>query len=403
MATSCECQSGQRVLRVRCKGLQQRYPELVELASSCRWRVVPGGPDEHGDDAIELVIGGEGVWDTLGEAINYLRGVLGDERIASLRGRWQAGGEVSTANQNSACPTACCKSVCSASDTPGSIPGSASAREEMPLTEMSPLDTSELVGLLRDRRIETWFQPVFHAGTHALWGHECLMRGRAADGRIIGPGQLLDWARQEHLIFMLDRVCRETHIENAARHLPGDSAILINFLPTAIYEPSFCLRTTRGAARRARLDASRVIFEVVESEQVTDMDHLRRIIDEYRDAGFRAALDDVGSGYAGLTLLAELSPDLIKIDRELVVKARTSKMHRIICNALTQIAHQSGKRCLAEGIETAREYEIMLDIGVDLVQGYYFGKPSPQPALTTDVPAIAPAKAKRAARSQTAA
>jgi len=364
---ACECQTGQRVLRVRCDGLHERYPEFKELASPTRWRLVPGA------DEVYITVGGDAAWDTLTEVVNFLRTVLSEQRITHLRGAWLALGE------NAGCGTdgACC----------GGATGSADI--ELPLIEMAPLDASPLVKLLYDKRIQSWYQPVFHAGTHELWGHECLMRAEVEDGSIIFPDQLLAWARQERLIFMLDRVCREAHIANAADALPGDSSVLINFLPTAIYEPSFCLRTTRATAKRHGLDASRVIFEVVESEQVTDLPHLRRILDFYRDAGFRCALDDVGAGYAGLTMLADLSPDLIKIDRDLVRQAVDSKMHRIICNALAQIAKQSGKLCLAEGIETQTQYEAMLKIGVDLVQGYYFAKPSAEPVFTTDVPAIA--------------
>ena len=198
---------------------------------------------------------------------------------------------------------------------------------------------------------------------------------------------------------MLDRICRETHIANAAKALPDDVSVLINFLPTAIYDPGFCLRTTRAAAKRAGLDPARVIFEVVETENVSDLEHLRGILDHYRQGGFRTALDDVGAGYAGLTMLAELSPNLIKIDRELIRQAPGSKMHRIICYALSEIARQSGALCLAEGIETEQEYQTILGIGVDLVQGYYFAKPALEPAATTPVPAIAQPKRRDTKRA----
>jgi len=364
-----------------------------------RWEIVPGGPSVGNEDVLHVFIGEGTVWDTITDAVNFMRTVLTEERMSPLLGAWLPG------NEESEKPSASigCGSNCGSScPSQNQQPAAPAALNEQPLLAMSPLDTSELVKVLRGRQIKSWYQPVFHSGTHELWGHECLMRAYAQDGSMIYPSTLLDWATQEHLIFMLDRVCRETHISNAAAAIPGDTAILINFLPTAIYDPSFCLRTTRAAAKRSGLDPSRVIFEVVESEQVSEMKHLRNILDYYREAGFRCALDDVGAGYAGLTMLAELSPDLIKIDRELVIQAPASKMHRIICNALVQIAHQSDKLCLAEGIETAEEYDVMRGIGVDLVQGYYFGKPAADPAFTTEVPAVA-AKPNRNTRSHAAA
>jgi len=379
---------------VRCDGLSTDYPEFYEFACPTRWQVVAGGPELGGEDVVNVFVGGGAAWDTISEFTNFLRTLMNEQQIAPLLGAWLPGGEEASACSGSGgCSGGCATTPQLKFPTP---------LDERPLAEMSPLNASPLVEVLHNKRIDTWFQPVFYSGSHELWGHECLMRAKAADGSIISPAQLLDWARQEQLIFMLDRICRETHIANAAAALPGDSSVLINFLPTAIYEPTFCLRTTRAAAKRAGLDASRVIFEVVESEQVSDMEHLRHILDYYREAGFRTALDDVGAGYAGLTMLAELSPDLIKIDRELVRQAAGSKMHRIICNALSQIARQSGKLCLAEGIETAEEYEVMHSIGVDLVQGYYFGKPAADPAFTTNIAPIAADQGRRAIKKPAA-
>ena len=399
---SCECQSGQRVLRIRANDPTQPYPEFAELASPARWELVPEGPEGAGAPCIHVFVGGQANWDTIAEVVNFLRTVLTEARMAPLMGAWLPLGEGGAPAGKPSCTGtgtgtgAGCGGACGSADKPAG-----QEIREYPLTEMSPLDATPLVSILRERRIESWFQPVFRAGSHELWGYECLMRARQPDGTLIFPGTLLDWARQERLIFMLDRICRETHIANAAQALPPDVSVLINFLPTAIYDPGFCLRTTRAAAKRARLDPARVIFEVVETEQVSDLEHLRGILDHYRQGGFRTALDDVGAGYAGLTMLAELSPDLIKIDRELVRQAPGSKMHRIICNALSQIARQSGALCLAEGIETPEEYQTMLGVGVDLVQGYYFAKPALEPATTTPVSAVA--HTKRRALKQAAA
>lgn len=181
---------------------------------------------------------------------------------------------------------------------------------------------------------------------------------------------------------MLDRVCRKTHLRNAAIHLAGqDVHLLINFLPTAIYNPEFCLTTTVAAARAGGLAPERIIFEVVETEKVTDLDHLRSILDYYRKKGFRVALDDLGSGYSGLAMLGDLDPDLIKIDRHLISRAVGSPMHRSICASLTQLGKDHGKLVLAEGIETIEEKELMESMGVDLFQGYFFGRPAPLPIV----------------------
>jgi len=85
----------------------------------------------------------------------------------------------------------------------------------------------------------------------------------------------------------------------------------------------------------------------------------------------------VGSGFAGLTMLADLNPDLIKIDRDLVQGAPKSEMHRIIVRGLVQVARDSGCLILAKGVETESELELMKSFGVELFQGFLLGRPAP--------------------------
>lgn len=344
----CECQSGRRILRLTAPDLRKRYPELIAFVPGNGW--LPS--DEN--DAVQTVIGAGGPWATVRELVNFLRAIIDEQRLSKLEAQWPAGKDCSLTN-------------CGA--------------QAVPVPEFAPLDSTPLVSLLRERRIETWFQPVFTSEKLELWGYECLMRGRDENGELIMPNQILDWAQQERLTFMLDRICRETHIENAGNALHGRNVrVLINFLPTAIYEPSFCLRTTTNAAEKSGLTPAQIIFEVVESEQVDDCEHLASVLGYYRRAGFGVALDDVGSGYSGLMMLADLVPDLIKIDRALVVKAVTSKMHSGICRALCTLAHDAGKLALAEGVETIEQWQTLAELGADLFQGYLFGKPAAQPA-----------------------
>ena len=213
----------------------------------------------------------------------------------------------------------------------------------------------------------------------ALWGYECLLRGRAEDGAIVPPHQLLDWARSENLTFMLDRLSRETHLLNAGALLAdrADLLVLVNFMPSSIYRPDFCLRSTCAAADRAGLASERVMFELVETEEIADRAHTKEILGHYRDAGFGVALDDVGSGFASLDLVADLDPDLIKIDLGLVHRARTSAEDRATCRRIVELGRQRGRLVLAEGIETADDHRLARDLGVDLVQGFLLGVPSP--------------------------
>lgn len=350
---NCECKSGNRTLVLLSKDFSDKFPELLGFSSNKDWKYLP----DFG--VVQVEIGKDRNWSSATEVLNFVRTIVTDtNRLGEMRAAWLKGKQP-LAQQ-------LVELVYNAE----------------PFINFAPADASELFDILQERKIETWFQPVVEARSGKLWGYECLMRGRRRDGSLVGALQMLDWAHQENLTFMLDRVCRETHLENAGKMSAGaDCKFLINFLPTAIYQPEFCLQTSMAAARRSGISPRQIIFEVVETEKVADTAHLQRILQFYRDAGFGVALDDMGSGYAGLTLLADLQPDLIKIDREIVSKSVGSKFHRDICASLIRLGKENNLLVLAEGVETIEEKTVMDGLGIDLFQGYFFGKPAPQPSV----------------------
>ena len=339
----CTCKTAKRTLILNLPGMTDRYADVLAYCETdAFWR------EDTKSNRVEVAVGDCSGFNGITEVVNFLKTFVEDARLGEIRAAWSDGEAVNSST--------------------------------IPLLEMVTLESSQLLPILKEKRIETFFQPIFNNAGRDLWGYECLMRARDNDGKMISPAQLIAWAQQEQLVFMLDRVCRETHLRNAGRvEIPSHAKLLINFMPTAIYQPAFCLQTTMAAANEAKIDPSRVIFEVVEQWEVTDRKHLRNILDYYRDNGFGIALDDLGSGYSGLSLLADLDPDLIKIDREIINKSVSSKMHRSICESLVRIGHDNGKMVLAEGIETADEMSLMVSIGADLFQGFYLGKPAAIP------------------------
>lgn len=345
---ACHCQSDQRSLALVSPRLNEAYSDLVELAESLQW------PVHHDLGAIRAELGTGLPLASVSDLIGFLRGVLDPLRLSELRAAWIDSRPI-------------------ASQVPSLLKATSVA-------ELVDGDSSILLDILNQRRIETYFQPIFTTNELEPWGFECLMRARDNAGNLLNPSQLLGYARQENLVFMLDRVCRETHLLNAGKMLAGrEFYVLINFLPTTVYNPEFCLKTTVSAAQRGGIPLERIIFEVVETENVEDREHLREILDFWRTKGFKVALDDIGSGYAGLSLLADLNPDLLKLDRDLVEKALTSSLHCDVLSMLVRLAKDHGKKVLAEGIEQVAQLEMVRRIGVDYVQGFLLGRPAPQP------------------------
>ncbi len=218
-----------------------------------------------------------------------------------------------------------------------------------------------------------------------VFAYECLLRGRLDDGRELSAGQILGAAREAGLLFHVDREARLTAIRDAGLHGIA-TPLFINFNPTAIYDPQFCLRTTVAAARATGIAAERFVFEVIESDAVDDLDHLLRILNYYRDAGFRVALDDLGSGYASLNLLAQLRPDFVKFDRELIRAIDRDPYKQKVVRKLIELALELEIGTVAEGIERREEWQWLRDAGIQYAQGYWFARPAsppPEPAAIT--------------------
>jgi len=266
---------------------------------------------------------------------------------------------------------------------PGEAPGTADLPRVEPLGRwVSRGQSGWLIAMLAERRLTSHFQPIVRtANPGMVYGHEALLRGVAPDGSLLPPAQLFDTARRAGLLFQLDLAARRSAIANAHAH-GLDGVLFVNFAPTAIYDPTACLRSTVAAIDSAGMQRSAVVFEIVETERAHDVAHLRRILDYYREAGFRIALDDVGSGYSSLNLIHLLRPDILKLDMELVRGVHLDPYKARIAANLLDVATSLGIDSLAEGVETEGELEWVSEHGATFVQGFLLGRPSPTPATT---------------------
>ncbi len=247
-----------------------------------------------------------------------------------------------------------------------------------------------LTEMLQQDSFYAEFQPiVLAAAPTKVFAYECLLRGRDADGKSVPPGLIFETARSAELLFQVDRAARLTAIRDASRQ-GVTTPIFINFNPTSIYDPAFCLRTTIKAIKEAGISADRIVFEIVESDAVRDTDHLLNIVTFYRQQGFRIALDDLGAGYGSLNLLTLLKPDFVKFDRELTRGVDADPYKQKVFVKLVEMASELGIHTLAEGVETEGEYRWLAAQGVEYLQGYFFARPAspppvPAPGLRAEV------------------
>lgn len=349
----CKCQSGRRDFIVVVPNSDDHsWPDARQIAKEFDWSV------DASVRAVRIPLGGSEDYDDPGEVVSFFRTEFGDE-VDHFRGMTLDPDEPLDEHYDD---LVCASSLKSAFDS----------------------DRTRLLNLLQDRRIETRYQPIFAGDELELYGVECLMRGLDRHGEPVYPNTLLTEAHDQNLQFMLDRICREVHIRNAEAMVPDRARIFVNFLPSAIYRPEFCLRTTIEIVDELDIDHDRIVFEIVETEEVDDREHLVDLLEFYREAGFGVALDDVGAGYSGLTMLAELGPDIIKIDKEIIWRVAESDEHRAICKSLRRMASSDDQLLLAEGVETPEQFEFLDSLGTDLYQGYLFREPNTDPELTPE-------------------
>lgn len=213
------------------------------------------------------------------------------------------------------------------------------------------------------------FQPIVDVRAERIESYEALVRGKdgAPAGDILGR---ID----EHSQYRFDQTCRVTAIALAAR-LGMTTNLNLNFLPNAVYRPEQCIKTTLAAARAVRFPIDRIVFEVIESERVSDASHLRNILSEYKRLGFTTAIDDFGAGFSGLGFLADYQPDIIKLDMNLVRNIDADRARQAILRGVISFCRELKIRLVAEGVETFGEYAWLAAAGIDLFQGYLFARP----------------------------
>ncbi|MFZ6752840.1 EAL domain-containing protein [Undibacterium sp. Dicai25W] len=213
------------------------------------------------------------------------------------------------------------------------------------------------------------YQPIVNLATRNIYAYEALVRGPNGESAASILAKINDNNR-----YRFDQLCRSKAVEGAAR-LNMQEFLSINFLPNAVYRPEVCIRSTFEAAKKFNFPIEKIIFEVTEGERVEDRPHLVNIFKEYRRFGFHTAIDDFGAGYAGLNLLSEYQPDIVKIDMDLVRGIDTNRPRQAIVSGIVHICKSLNIKVLAEGIETRAERDFLRSSGIELMQGYWFSKP----------------------------
>ena len=217
------------------------------------------------------------------------------------------------------------------------------------------------------------FQPIVDVQDGSVYAYEALVRGPQGES---AASMLAQVNRVNRHAF--DQHCRVKAITLAGRlDLAKSGARLsINIMPGVVHRTKDCIQLAVETAKRFGFPCERLIFEISENEELDNAGQLGFIAKEFRGRGFMVAIDDFGVGTSGLTRLAILPTDMIKIDMKLTRNLGQRRSARAIVRCLVELAKSLGNELVAEGIETVEEYVALRRCGVTLMQGYLFARPA---------------------------
>ncbi|MEX2153739.1 MAG: EAL domain-containing protein [Gemmatimonadaceae bacterium] len=225
---------------------------------------------------------------------------------------------------------------------------------------------ADLRSSLRDRGVYVDYHPIVYADTEEIFGYEALARGVLRTLR--SPEVMFEVAEEADLIWELSRLCRARALEGLETYLRPGELLFINVDPHDFSDPLF------GQDNVAHPE--RVVLEITERTAIKDYPKFRERLKGLRERGYRFAVDDAGSGYAGLGSIANLEPDFIKLDISLITAIDTNFIKQNLVETLVRFANDHGAMVIAEGVERAEEFMTVRNLGVHLVQGFFLHKPS---------------------------
>ncbi len=217
-----------------------------------------------------------------------------------------------------------------------------------------------------------YFQPIIDLGDGSSNKYEALARMRTQSGEILGPAHFLDAAKEAKLsgditaailrqTLKIAETCDMTFSVNISA---GD--IMNIYDRNTIFE---LLETHRGCS-------SRIVFEIVESEDIEDYDILGEFIGRIREFGCEIAIDDFGSGYSNFEKLLQLQVDILKIDGSLIKELDTNEHAALVVQTIVDFAKAAGFKTVAEYVHSKSVLDKVRSLEVDFAQGFYLGRPS---------------------------
>jgi EAL domain-containing protein (putative c-di-GMP-specific phosphodiesterase class I) len=239
----------------------------------------------------------------------------------------------------------------------------------------------EMDTALENKQFQVYYQPKYDitGDSPRLASAEALIRWKHPEHGLISPGVFIPLFEENGLVQKLDRyVWSEAAAQIAAWREKFNITlpVSVNVSRMDIYDPKLIDLLT-GLLEKNRLEAKNLLLEITESAYTDNSDQIIKKADALRDLGFRIEMDDFGSGYSSLNMLAALPVDALKLDMQFVRHITHDPKSMKMVELILEIADFLSVPVIAEGVETKEQYSLLKNAGCNIIQGYYFSKPLP--------------------------
>jgi len=223
-------------------------------------------------------------------------------------------------------------------------------------------------------RFTLYSQPILDLQSNRVTRHELLLRVLDENDGPQSPAQVLDIAERLDAVYDIDLWVVERAMQLATEH--RDLNLQINLSGRSVGDPRLTGEVER-LIKHYGVNPEQLTFEITETALIGNLSEARHFADRVRDLGCELALDDFGSGYASFRYLRIFPIDLVKIDGEYVVSLTQNQQDQVLVRALVQVCQAYGIHTVAEFVQDEPTLRLLRELGVDYVQGYFVGRPSP--------------------------
>ena len=217
------------------------------------------------------------------------------------------------------------------------------------------------------------FQPIYSVASNSISHYECLIRMKDEDGRIFSPNEFIPVAEKMGLVEQID-LWVINHVFELMRTLPNDISFNIN-LSANIFLDHQLYPLVERKLKETGVDPDRIVFEITETSAVSNFEQTKAMVNKLRTLGCSFALDDFGAGFNSYSYLKHFPVEMLKIDGAFITDLETDEVDQVLVKSMIDVAHQLGKKTVAEFVERQSTMDLLKNLGIDYIQGYLVGKP----------------------------